>query len=97
MEFTLESGDNALYPLLHFVLDDLPNKTKNPEFDWTNLREFLQGSGISCPPASDILGTYLAFLVKIGHIPPPQATGEPLPRLTLNSSITGVSRTSNAD
>jgi L-aminoadipate-semialdehyde dehydrogenase len=34
MKLTLSSGNNALYPLLHFVLDDLPTRSKTPELSW---------------------------------------------------------------
>ncbi len=36
--YTLKKNDHALFPLLHFILDDLPNKSKNPELDSRNLR-----------------------------------------------------------
>lgn len=35
-DYTLASGDSALYPLLHFVMDDLPTKSKAPELDAAN-------------------------------------------------------------
>ena len=50
MHLTLEGKDNALYPLLHFVLDDLPASTKSPSLSWRNLKWVLEGSNISCPP-----------------------------------------------
>lgn len=31
----MELQDNALYPLLHFVLDDLPTSTEAPDLDDT--------------------------------------------------------------
>lgn len=34
MKLTLASRDNALYPLLHFVLDDLPTRSQTPLLDW---------------------------------------------------------------
>lgn len=34
MKLTLASRDNALYPLLHFVLDDLPTRSQTPILDW---------------------------------------------------------------
>ena len=33
MEFTMRQTDNALFPLLHYVLDDLPSSTKAPQLD----------------------------------------------------------------
>lgn len=38
MDLTLSSSDHALYPLLHFVLDDLPTSTRSPELDDVNTR-----------------------------------------------------------
>jgi L-aminoadipate-semialdehyde dehydrogenase len=35
-EKTLDSNDSALYPLLHFVLDDLPTRSLAPRLDNTN-------------------------------------------------------------
>lgn len=49
MNLTMSGKDNALYPLLHFVLDDLPASTKSPNLNWRNLRWVLEGSGVSCP------------------------------------------------
>jgi len=34
MKLTLSSNNNALYPLLHFVLDDLPTRSKSPTLSW---------------------------------------------------------------
>ena len=53
MRLTLEGKDNALYPLLHFVLDDLPTSTKSPNLDWRNLRWALQGSEVVCAPITE--------------------------------------------
>lgn len=38
MSLTLTSSDHALYPLLHFVLDDLPTSTRSPQLDDANTR-----------------------------------------------------------
>lgn len=37
MKYTVSSADHALYPLLHFVLGDLPTSTKSPSLDNSNL------------------------------------------------------------
>ena len=50
MDLTLANNDNALYPLLHFVLDDLPTSTKSPALDARNLVWALEGSGIGFSP-----------------------------------------------
>jgi hypothetical protein len=47
-ERTLATDDHALYPLLHFVLDDLPTSTQSPSLDWRNTRWALEGSGVTC-------------------------------------------------
>ncbi|KAF5351008.1 hypothetical protein D9756_008378 [Leucocoprinus leucothites] len=41
-QHVMEAQDNALFPLLHFVLDDLPTSTKAPELDDTNTRSLLE-------------------------------------------------------
>ena len=41
MEFTLRQTDNALFPLLHYVLDDLPSSTKAPQLDDRNTQALL--------------------------------------------------------
>ena len=75
----MESRDNALYPLLHFVLDNLPQSTKAPELDDQNARAVLkldsdwtgvdlsQGKGVTM----EEMGVYLAYLVAIGFLAPP--------------------------
>lgn len=47
-ERTLKTDDHVLYPLLHFVLDDLPTSTKSPALDWRNTKWALDGSGVKC-------------------------------------------------
>ncbi|KAL7266485.1 putative NRPS-like protein biosynthetic cluster [Rhizina undulata] len=74
-----KSKDNALFPLLHFVLDNLPSSTKAPELDdsntvaslntdksWTG-EDLSQGSGVSV----EQMGVYLAYLVALGFLPSP--------------------------
>ncbi|KAJ9078194.1 large subunit of alpha-aminoadipate reductase [Entomophthora muscae] len=73
MDVTLSSGDNALYPLLHFVLDDLPTSTKAPELDATNTLQLLSSQGITCPPMGGLMGRYLAYLIHAGFLPPPSS------------------------
>eukprot|EP01135_Chromosphaera_perkinsii_P008712 Nk52_evm45s1444 gene=Nk52_evmTU45s1444 len=85
MKLTLESKSNALYPLLHFVLDDLPTKSKSPALDATDLFKALasieQSSADSssrcvseCPSMHSCMGIYLSYLVYTGYIdmPSPQ-------------------------
>ncbi|CCX30155.1 Similar to L-aminoadipate-semialdehyde dehydrogenase; acc. no. P40976 [Pyronema omphalodes CBS 100304] len=87
-----ESKDNALFPLLHFVLDDLPSGTKAPELadgnavtalledaKWTK-EDWSKGAGVSV----EIMGVYIAYLIAIGFLPEPQGKGErELPKIQL--------------
>ncbi|KAI5961203.1 LYS2 [Candida pseudojiufengensis] len=79
-----ESKESALFPLLHFVLDNLPQDTKAPELDDSNTRASLKqdsnytgvdvskGNGVTV----DLMGTYISYLIKIGFLPKPQGKGE---------------------
>lgn len=70
---------NALFPLLHFVLDNLPQSTKAPELDDSNTTEALRrdgewtqedrsgGMGVSV----ETMGIYLGYLVTLGFLPAP--------------------------
>lgn len=82
MKMTLDSKDNALYPLLHFVLDDLPTTSKSPRLDFTNLSIGLNNSDIHCHPTQDLMGLYLSYLVQSTYFDKPTLTGakvKPLP------------------
>lgn len=70
MDFTLSTGDNALFPLLHFVLDDLPTSTKGPELDDNNLKKILSRSGISCKNMQMLLPLYFGYLCAVEFIGP---------------------------
>ncbi|KAI9503177.1 L-aminoadipate-semialdehyde dehydrogenase [Coemansia spiralis] len=84
MEYTLSNNDSALYPLLHYVLDDLPTSTKSAELDDAHTRALLEGTGVACAPMQDLMGLYLAYLVKAGFIPQPPADAEcELPKLDI--------------
>ena len=71
----MESQDNALFPLLHFVLDDLPTSTKAPELDDANTTALLeqdQGrSNFMSTIDEPLMGLYLAWLIRAGFLPPP--------------------------
>lgn len=75
MDLTLSTSekdkDNALYPLLHFVLDDLPESTKSPNLDDSNAQSVIDGTNIVCGRMEDLVGLYLAYLVKVGFLPEP--------------------------
>lgn len=78
MDYTLKSQDNALFPLLHMVMDDLPTATKSPELDDTHTQQVaVQGSGFATPRmGSELIGVYLAYLVKVGFLDQPPHAGQ---------------------
>jgi len=73
--------DNALFPLLHFVLDDLPTSTKAPELDDRNTRGVLQLEPDGVKSVDDeLMGKYLGWLVAARFLPPPsRSDGSALP------------------
>lgn len=85
-QHVMEVQDNALFPLLHFVLDDLPASTKAPDLDDTNTQGVLSQSGqnVQLCVQEELLGMYLAWLVAADFLPPPpsSSTGTPLPKLS---------------
>lgn len=89
--------DNALFPLLHFVLDDLPTSTKAPDLDDTNTRAlFLQHTGnLAVTVDDELMGLYLAWLVGAGFLPPPSIPNPPkaLPSLANTGTIRAAGRT----
>ncbi|KAI8370997.1 L-aminoadipate-semialdehyde dehydrogenase [Blakeslea trispora] len=91
MEYTLKSQDHSLFPLLHFVLDDLPTSTKSAQLDDTNTQSVLALDGVKQPLMGDeLLGLYLAYLVKVGYMPEPAAGYRSLPEL--NAQVTLLQR-----
>ena len=68
-----ESKESALFPLLHFVLDNLPQDTKAPELDDTNAAKSLAkdakytGEDVSKGKGVDLeqTGIYISYLIKI--------------------------------
>lgn len=89
------SRDNALYPLLDFVTNDLPSSTKAPEMDDRNTRQSLRAdakfTGIDASSGAGLrlkeMGTTLAFLVEIGYLDPPGTHGTQLPHISVASNI----------
>jgi L-2-aminoadipate reductase len=69
----MEVQDNALFPLLHFVLDDLPTNSKAPELDDANTRELLASHAQEAQStvSPSLMGKYLAWLVGADFLPPP--------------------------
>ncbi|GAA5915694.1 hypothetical protein JCM6882_004118 [Rhodosporidiobolus microsporus] len=90
-QHVLKVQDNALFPLLHFVLDDLPTSTKAATLDDSNTVALLRRAGQ--PDAvtvdDDQMGRYLAWLVAAGFLDEPPRKGEkdvrPLPQLDLGA------------
>ncbi|OVF09584.1 putative l-aminoadipate-semialdehyde dehydrogenase [Clavispora lusitaniae] len=86
-----DSRESALFPLLHFVLDNLPQDTKAPELDDQNAVRALKadaalsGEDVSAGRGVDAaqLGIYLSYLVKTGFLPAPTGQGKPLPEISL--------------
>jgi L-aminoadipate-semialdehyde dehydrogenase len=74
----LEVGDNALFPLLHFVLDDLPTSTKSAELDDENTRALLKAAGEreEMNVSEEVLARYLAWLIKAGFLDAPGEGGQ---------------------
>lgn len=88
-QHVMEVQDNALFPLLHFVLDDLPTSTKSPDVDDLNMRALLEGhEDKGDRTVSDgLVAKYLSWLILVGFLPKPLLSGaELLPELG-NSSI----------
>lgn len=91
-----EANDNALYPLLHFVLDNLPQNTKAPLLDDSNTRAALKAdtkrTGVDVSEGRGVtteqMGVYVAFLIGIGYLPKPAGTGRlPLPQIEVDETV----------
>ncbi|KAI8870826.1 large subunit of L-aminoadipate-semialdehyde dehydrogenase [Ramicandelaber brevisporus] len=85
MAATLASSpdDNALYPLMHFVLDDLPSSTKSADLDDRNTRALVLADAPAtasiedvCPRIQSLVGTYLAYLLASEFLSAPPAAAE---------------------
>lgn len=108
-QHVLEVQDNALFPLLHFVLDDLPTSTRAPELNDSNTTELLKQDNIS--DTSDdvgvgvgsltstvddtLMGLYLAWLIGAEFLPPPSLSNpkKVLPTLPNSERIKASGRT----
>lgn len=87
-QHVMETQENALFPLLHFVLDDLPTSTKSPELNNVGTVGLLRRYGEQEEGSVDsrLIGRYLAWLVEVGFLPPPPTVGQmSLPQLSGNS------------
>ncbi|KAJ1871492.1 large subunit of alpha-aminoadipate reductase [Coemansia sp. RSA 990] len=95
MDHTISNNDSALFPLLHYVLDDLPTSTKSPDLNDQHTQGLLSTTGVSCTSIKSLMGCYLAYLVKAGFLPPPSPNAtKQLPELDIE--VRGlISRTNN--
>ena len=92
MDLTVSTADHALYPLLHFVLDDLPTSTKSPELDDSNTQAIVAKSHgrVKCALVDTLMPLYLGYFVNVGFLnPPPQSTQNALPNLEIWNQIQG--------
>ncbi|KAF7731804.1 large subunit of alpha-aminoadipate reductase [Apophysomyces ossiformis] len=94
MEYTLQSQNHSLFPLLHFVLDDLPTSTKSAQLDDRNTQHLLAKDKIQCPlMGDDLLGLYFAYLIKVGFLPQPSVAPPAAKALpTLDVAVTLLKR-----
>ena len=96
----LDADSNALFPLLHFVLDDLPTSTKSPELNDANTTKLLTEAheldvvrGVDVP----LVGLYLSWLVAVGFLPPPASkSARTLPALPEGAARQAMGRGSAA-
>jgi L-2-aminoadipate reductase len=95
-QHVMEVQDNALFPLLHFVLDDLPTSTKAPELDDSNTVALLRRNGQvpNVTVSEELIAKYLAWLVGAGFLPPPSNTTptKSLPLLEKGTPIKAAGR-----
>jgi L-aminoadipate-semialdehyde dehydrogenase len=95
-QHAMETQDNALFPLLHFVLDDLPTSTKAPELDDTNTVALLrQHDGELVTTVSDeLIGLYISWLIAAGFLPAPSLTSpaKSLPSTHIESNVKASGR-----
>ncbi|KAI8088262.1 L-aminoadipate-semialdehyde dehydrogenase [Thamnidium elegans] len=88
MEYTLKSQDHSLFPLLHFVLDDLPTSTKSAQLDDTHTQAVLALDRVKQPlMGDDLLGLYFSYLIKVGYMPTPSAGYRALPELKADVTL----------
>ncbi|EIN08908.1 alpha-aminoadipate reductase Lys1p [Punctularia strigosozonata HHB-11173 SS5] len=95
-QHVMDVQDNALFPLLHFVLDDLPTSTKAPELNDANMVRLLgnHGSEPNMTVSIELMGKYVAWLVEAGFLPAPSSRDAqvPLPALDRSGEVRAVGR-----
>jgi L-aminoadipate-semialdehyde dehydrogenase len=86
-DFTLSTCDNALFPLLHFVLDDLPTSTKGPELSDLNMRKVLDKSEITCKDMNTLMSLYFGYLCAVGYFEGTTPKGFPYLDMWNNANV----------
>ncbi|KAJ1548360.1 large subunit of alpha-aminoadipate reductase [Cladochytrium tenue] len=106
MELTLSpatpaADQHALFPLLHFVVDDLPTSTRSPALDDANARAVAvdrSGGRVRCPDMRDVVPLFLGYFVATGFLDRPPhadaaATLPSNPDWTALQGLSSVART----
>ncbi|KAF9955515.1 hypothetical protein BGZ72_003654 [Mortierella alpina] len=78
-EHALKSQDTVLFPLLHIQTDHLPGTSSSPEMrDANTQRVFVRKPGFEATPRmnTELIGTYLAYMVKTGFLARPAVQGD---------------------
>ncbi|TPX41142.1 hypothetical protein SeMB42_g05706 [Synchytrium endobioticum] len=88
MDLTIATQDNALFPLLHFVLDDLPTSTRSAELDDRNAQNIAKSAGITCQSMKSTISLYYGYLAAVGFLDQP--TSGNLPYRYEWKNLTGV-------
>ncbi|ORX83873.1 thioester reductase, partial [Anaeromyces robustus] len=65
------NNKNALFSLLPFVINDLPNNTKAPILNDDNTRSVIANTDVPIINVKNVVGKYLAYLIKIGLLKSP--------------------------
>ncbi|KAJ3399369.1 large subunit of alpha-aminoadipate reductase [Chytriomyces hyalinus] len=81
---------HSLFPLLHFVLDDLPTSTRSPELDETNTKKICEGSKVVCEDMNAVMSLYFGYLVAVGFLDAPPRAGTTMKKLPIWDSLAGL-------
>ncbi|KAK8854497.1 L-aminoadipate-semialdehyde dehydrogenase [Kwoniella newhampshirensis] len=94
-QHVLETQDNALFPLLHFVLDDLPTSTKSAELDDRNAQALASSAGENKTAGvdEDLIGLYIAWLVRVGFMEEPKKKGKKTLPILQGGAMKAIGRT----